>query len=162
MRNKWFQVFHQEARCWFLSTSPRWEHVEARYKFHSLSWWLQQEKLGCRKHSSFQRWGNIWATTHCSGGGGGEGHRVGRSPKWTSSLSHFHHFEAVLRRLGGEYERESETGFHTERGGGGSRIFFPQPEFSPPEIFKLSMVIIVVPSSISYLLDISMCHQSVV
>ena len=46
--------------------------------------------------------------------------------------------------------------------GGGSRIFFPQPEFSPPEIFKLSMVIIVVPSSISYLLDISMCHQSVV
>ena len=45
--------------------------------------------------------------------------------------------------------------------GGGSRIFFPQPEFSPPEIFKLSMVIIVVPSSISYLLDISMCHQMV-
>ena len=50
-------------------------------------------------------------------------------------------------------------GFHTDGGGGGGG-----PGIPPPEILKLGMVIIVVPSilAICMLLDISMCHQNVV
>ena len=46
------------------------------------------------------------------------------------------------------------SGFHTERRRGGGLDFSP-----PPEIWKLSMIII---SAIYMLLNISMCHQNVV